>query len=542
LTSADPLAATKPVLDGGGTLSRIIYIDADNVTIDGLEVAKGTGDLIRQSGAYSGTIIRNCVVHDSSGDEGIQLKSCTDCLVECNLVYDVAQDGISIAEGASNSVISNNEIYNAGSENAAIYVYDSYDMTVECNYIHDTPAANGIKIYKNYGGTHTIANNLIVHNAWQGGKRCYDEADGSTINIYKPRVASTYVVAHNTLADNTGVDACGSPTGHAIYVNDYDGSGFVTNVGDNIATNHNGYGIRVFYGAAVNYSYNDLWQNTLGATDGNPVDGGGNISEDPLYNVDYTLQAGSPCIGAASGGEDMGVLFDECGCAPANTVPVADANGPYLVAVGQTIALDGAGSYDPDGDSLSYSWALDGPSLGAIADATFTAYDQAGITYVTLTVDDGRGGTDSDTAMLVVYDPDGGFVTGGGWIWSRAGAYAADPSLEGKANFGFVSKYKKGATVPEGNTEFVFHAGNLNFHSSSYDWLVVNQGGTNAQFKGMGTINGEGSYKFMLWAGDDDPDTFRIKIWEEVNGVETVVYDNGVQQPIGGGSIVVHKK
>jgi parallel beta-helix repeat protein len=316
LTSADPLATPKPVLYGGGTLSTIIYIAADDVTLDGLEVANGTSDLIYQNGAYSGTTIRNCVVHDSSGDEGIQLKSCTDCLVECNLVYDVAQDGISIADGSHNSVISNNEIYNVGSENAAIYVYDSYDMTVACNYIHDTPAANGIKMYKNYGGTHTIANNLIVHNAWQGGKRCYDEADGSTINIYKPRVASTHVVAHNTLNDNTGVDACGNPTGHAIYVNDYDGSGFVTNVDDNIATNHNGYGIRVFFGATVNYSYNDLWQNTAGATDGNPVDGGGNISADPLYNSDYTLQTGSPCIGAASDGQDMGRLFDECGCAP----------------------------------------------------------------------------------------------------------------------------------------------------------------------------------------------------------------------------------
>jgi hypothetical protein len=66
----------------------------------------------------------------------------------------------------------------------------------------------------------------------------------------------------------------------------------------------------------VNYSYNDLWQNALGATDGNPVDGGGNISADPQYNADYTLRAGSPCIGAVSDGEDMGRLFDECGCAP----------------------------------------------------------------------------------------------------------------------------------------------------------------------------------------------------------------------------------
>jgi nitrous oxidase accessory protein NosD len=112
--------------------------------------------------------------------------------------------------------------------------------------------------------------------------------------------------------------------------------------------------------------------------------------------------------------------------------------------------------------------------------------------------------------------------------------------LIGKATFGFVSKYKKGADTPIGQTEFMFKAGDLNFHSTSYDWLVVT-GSDYARFKGSGTINGMGDYKFMLWAGDDDPDTFRIKIWYEVNDEEYVVYDNGMDQSIGGGSIVVHK-
>jgi hypothetical protein len=100
-----------------------------------------------------------------------------------------------------------------------------------------------------------------------------------------------------------------------------------------------------------------------------------------------------------------------------------------------------------------------------------------------------------------------------------------------------------GATVPEGQTEFVFKTGDLNFHGTSYDWLVVNQNGSNAQFKGSGTINGSGAYKFMLWAGDGSPDTFRIKIWSDgPNGPEDAVYDNGFAQTIGGGSIVIHTK
>ena len=74
---------------------------------------------------------------------------------------------------------------------------------------------------------------------------------------------------------------------------------------------------------------------------------------------------------------------------------------------------------------------------------------------------------------------------------------------------------------------------------------VVVTGSNFARYKGLGTINGTGDYKFMLWAGDgtgtDDADTFRIKIWYE-DGGEIVVYDNGMDQEIGGGSIVVHTK
>jgi hypothetical protein len=145
------------------------------------------------------------------------------------------------------------------------------------------------------------------------------------------------------------------------------------------------------------------------------------------------------------------------------------------------------------------------------------------------------------TTYLVVYDPSAGFVTGGGWIDSPTGAYTPDTSLAGKATFGFVSKYQKGATVPTGSTEFQFKVGNLNFHSDVQQWLVVNKASMNAQFKGTGTINGAGDYGFMIWATDGSPDTFRIQIWDQNNG-DAVVYDNGVQQSLGGGSIVVHTK
>lgn len=169
----------------------------------------------------------------------------------------------------------------------------------------------------------------------------------------------------------------------------------------------------------------------------------------------------------------------------------------------------------------------------------------AGVYTLDVTAIDKANNDAHGSVLFVVYDPTGGFATGGGWIDSPQGAYAPDLSLTGKANFGFVSKYKKGATVPTGQTEFVFQTADLNFHSGSYDWLVVT-GSNYARFKGTGTINGSGAYKFMLWAGDEafaGLDTFRIRIWEEDElANEMVVYDNGFNQAVGGGSIVVHTK
>jgi hypothetical protein len=42
---------------------------------------------------------------------------------------------------------------------------------------------------------------------------------------------------------------------------------------------------------------------------------------------------------------------------------------------------------------------------------------------------------------------------------------------------------------------------------------------------------------FMISADDDNPDTFRIRIWDD----NRTLYDNGSQQFLGGGSIVIHK-
>ncbi|MGH9839712.1 MAG: FG-GAP-like repeat-containing protein, partial [Blastocatellia bacterium] len=216
---------------------------------------------------------------------------------------------------------------------------------------------------------------------------------------------------------------------------------------------------------------------------------------------------------------------------------------------------------DASGGTHTATWSFDAitqpgvvnESAGTVS-ASYT-FTQAGVYQVTLTVSNSCGQQGSAatigelSAMVVVYDPDGGFVTGGGWINSPAGAYVPNPTLTGKASFGFVSKYKKGNNVPEGQTEFNFNVANFKFHSTVYEWLVV--AGARAQYKGSGQVNNAGDYRFILTAidgqrpGGGGQDKFRIRIWNNQGG--GVVYDNQMNDPdsadpttvLGGGSIVI---
>ena len=211
-------------------------------------------------------------------------------------------------------------------------------------------------------------------------------------------------------------------------------------------------------------------------------------------------------------------------------------------------SLDGGNSWNP----MSASDNAFDTSTESVT-ATMGPFSSAGVYNVCIRGTDASSNT-AETAciLLAVYDQAGGFVTGGGWIMSPQGAYVINPSLTGKATFGFVSKYQKGAKVPTGQTEFQFKVANLNFHSESYEWLVV--AGPKAQYKGTGTINGTGDYGFMLTAidgqinGGHGIDRFRIKIWDKAT--DNIVYDNQMgasdtEDPItalGGGSIVIHKE
>ncbi len=80
-----------------------------------------------------------------------------------------------------------------------------------------------------------------------------------------------------------------------------------------------------------------------------------------------------------------------------NTPPVADA-GPNLVCcLEEESIFDGSGSFDPDGDALSYSWNFGDGNTGQGAKVTHV-YEKSGTFTVTLTVND-NSGTKCSTAV-----------------------------------------------------------------------------------------------------------------------------------------------
>lgn len=253
----------------------------------------------------------------------------------------------------------------------------------------------------------------------------------------------------------------------------------------------------------------------------------------------------------------------------ANQPPNVTITGPEsgsLFAVNTPVSFSGTFT-DDSGDTHTANWTFESitqpgtvvePSNSTPGLVTTThTFSEAGVYRVALTVTDNGNLSGTATtvnglpAMVVIFDPSAAWVSGGGWFNSPAGAFIPIPRATGLATFGFVSRYQNGKSVPDGTTGFQFLNGNLHFQSTSYEWLVVS-GGKKAQYKGTGTINGSGSFRFMVTVidgdqpGGDGLDRFRIRIWSDSNGL---IYDNETNFPdgdvptsvLGGGNIVIHQ-
>jgi hypothetical protein len=212
--------------------------------------------------------------------------------------------------------------------------------------------------------------------------------------------------------------------------------------------------------------------------------------------------------------------------------------------VGSTVNFAGT-FWDVAGKKHTAKWIIDGTSVSGVVvepvglkNGTVTGsykFTTPGVYKLQMTLTDQNGVTSSVStngdleAIVVIYDPNGGYTYGSGCFVSPPGAIPTNPTATGPVSYGFQSNYYKGATNPKGETQFDFRAGDLEFNALNFDYLVVNS--PMAQFKGTGKIIGDQSgYNFIMTVIDGDAqngggvDKIRMKIYNKNTG--QIMYDN----------------
>lgn len=215
-----------------------------------------------------------------------------------------------------------------------------------------------------------------------------------------------------------------------------------------------------------------------------------------------------------------------------------------VVKIGSTVNLSGE-FWDKAGRTHTAKWFIDDNTTvkagltepTANANGTVTGsykFAAAGVYSLQMNVTDQSGITsfantcDNLDAILVVYDPNGGYTYGGGNFYSPAGALKSNPALAGDVSYGFTVNYYKGATTPKGETEFSFKLGDFEYNALNFDYLAMS--GAKAQFKGTGKIiGGQSGVAFIMTVIDGSLDgtginKVRMKIYNKNTG--QVYYDN----------------
>lgn len=152
-------------------------------------------------------------------------------------------------------------------------------------------------------------------------------------------------------------------------------------------------------------------------------------------------------------------------------------------------------------------------------------------------------GTDSSGSSMIIYEPEGSFATGGGWIIDSTGS---------KGHFGFNAKYLKNGKA-KGHSLYKFEDGGLEYFikSTAISGLAID--GNVAMFEGKGVVqifdpvtgallDDEGNYQFRIDVEDSETTEggYRIVIRDK-NGV--LYHEAGSLNPgnINGGSVVIHQ-
>jgi hypothetical protein len=218
------------------------------------------------------------------------------------------------------------------------------------------------------------------------------------------------------------------------------------------------------------------------------------------------------------------------------------------VKIGTTINMAGT-FWDVAGNKHTAKWLVDGATVSGtvVSEPVGTKNGTvkgsyklatAGVYKLQMNITDQKGVTSYattsgyDEAIVVAYDPNGGYTYGGKKYKSPKGAMPSNPAVGGEMTYGFQTNYYKGATNPKGETWFILNNGEFEFNALNFEYLAVS--GAKAQFRGLGKMNRNGveqsGIAFILTvidgqlAGGGGTDKIRMKIFNKNSG--EIYYDS----------------
>ncbi len=420
----------------GNAQAGIIIYDADNNTIGGTtagarNVISGNQTGIKiyaGSNTASGNIVQgNYIGTDISGNSAIGNSS-----RGIQIIAGAASNLIGGNTAAARNVISGNgdwgiEIANTGSNSNTVtgnYIGVGADgLTSLGNGTANLNGDDGIAIRdgalnNTIGGISSGAANLIVNNAGAG--------------IMLQETTANNTIRGNTIYGNGGL---------AIDLND-DGISNANDAGDGDSGANGLQNTPVITAARIQANNDitlqgtlnsspdttftlDFFENTrsgshtysetrryIGSASNLTTDAAGNFSFNvTLTGVNVAVGKYISATATDANGNTSEVSVSHRVTLP-NSTPAATIATLSDIGEGESVALDGSASSDPDGDPLSYGWDLDGDgTYGDVTGATPTidwatlksfGIDDDGTYTIGLQVDDGNGGTATASTTLTI--------------------------------------------------------------------------------------------------------------------------------------------
>lgn len=231
--------------------------------------------------------------------------------------------------------------------------------------------------------------------------------------------------------------------------------------------------------------------------------------------------------GAAGTGSVGRIVYSPGNSAP---VAVASADPTFSADVPVTVAFDGSESTDADGDELSYSWDF-GDGESSTAQSPSHEYADPGTYVATLTVDDGRGKSDTDVVTIAA-----------GNVPPDAPAIDHPPAYRGGATIeleGSATDPQDGALPASALTWNVrlVHGGHDHFAISDLEGL------SEISFVDPANHDADSFYEVALTARDSgglsttttvalDPETTAITLASEPAGALLTYYDGTFTAPL----------